>query len=94
MCACCRTKAVAWGDPEYGDKLLTDGSGGPYTDACLVVGADWEETRGSILGQSSTKGGSFTYHSLLTQVRDKKALLCTHFSFSQERRGGNEEGRG
>ena len=23
------------GDPEYGDKLLTDDSGGPYTDRCL-----------------------------------------------------------
>lgn len=80
------------GDPEYGDKLLTDGSGGPYTDACLAVWADWEETGVSILGQSSTKGGGFTYHSLLTQVRDKKVLLC--MCFSQAIRGGNEDGKG
>lgn len=72
------------GDPEYGDKLLLDGSGGLYTDACLVVEADWEETGDSVLGQSSTKGGAFTYHSFLIQVRDKKVLLCMCFFFLKQ----------
>ena len=62
-------------------------------DACLAVWADWEETGVSILGQSSTKGGGFTYHSLLTQVRDKKVLLCMCVSFSQAIRRGNEDGK-
>lgn len=73
------------GDPEYGDKLLTDDIGGPYTDRCLpgCMGR-LGRNRGYHPGSVLHKGWRFYLPFSPTQVRDKKVLLCMCFCLSQE----------